>query len=98
MTASEQKTSKRRPSSTTYSRQYRKSHPEMRYAWHAVYQSIRNGRLVKPSECSLCGSSQRIQAHHHKGYDRAHWQDVVWLCRACHIAEDIKARRTGGKQ
>ena len=49
--------------------------------------------------------ARHIQAHHHNGYEREHWLDVVWLCRACHndthrspsvvVAESDAERDTG---
>jgi ribosomal protein S27AE len=54
------------------------------YARGAVSYAIETGKLTKPTECSMCGSSKNIQAHHHKGYDVQHRLDVVWLCGKCH--------------
>jgi hypothetical protein len=52
--------------------------------------AIRDGRLCVPEECESCGSSgpARIEAHHHQGYDEAHWLDVIWLCHSCHMRAD----------
>ena len=40
--------------------------------------------LSRPSRCASCGSEDDLQAHHHNGYDREHWLDVIWLCSRCH--------------
>lgn len=47
----------------------------------AVTQAIRKGQLVRPSVCSRCGGSNRIEAHH---ADYSKPLDVEWLCRRCH--------------
>jgi hypothetical protein len=68
-------------------------------AWHAVKYALTTGKLVRPAKCSHCGKwpgknkrgRSKIEAHHHKGYDRAHQLDVVWLCSRCHRnAEDLR--------
>jgi hypothetical protein len=57
-----------------------------------IYNAIRGKKITKPQKCSNCGGSgKRIEAHHHKGYDEAHWFDIVWLCAKCHkLADRIK--------
>jgi ribosomal protein S27AE len=65
---------------------------KMRRAHRAVDYAIETGRLVRPKECSKCGATGRIEAHHHKGYAREHYLDVVWLCEPCHgTANTVKA-------
>ena len=65
-----------------------------RKARYYVRNAIRNGRLVRSDNCELCGSLDNgsyrsyIEAHHHKGYDREHWLDVIWLCTTCHKKEE----------
>ena len=49
----------------------------------ALAQQIRYHGL-KREPCKDCGARRRVQAHHHKGYDKVHWLDVVWLCSVCH--------------
>lgn len=51
-----------------------------------VGSAIRRGDLIKPDECSVCGSkppSGEIHAHHD---DYSKPLDVRWVCRACHMA------------
>jgi hypothetical protein len=56
----------------------------------AVYRAIKSGDLVKSRCCERCGSADRVQGHHHRGYGGTSQTDVVWLCSACHIAADRK--------
>lgn len=47
--------------------------------------AVKGGRVEKPCCCSVCGRAEtRIEGHHHNGYAKAHWLDVVWLCHGCH--------------
>lgn len=63
------------------------THPERRAAVRAVGRSIRNGTMVRPPECSECGASGKVEAHHHLGYAVEHRRDVLWLCRDCHLQD-----------
>jgi len=61
----------------------------------AVRYAVATGRLTKPAVCSTADGtcSGRIEAHHHKGYDRADWLDVAWLCRRHHLAKHPRGMR-----
>lgn len=55
-------------------------------ASRAVFDAIENGELVRPDVCPECGlSDYGIEAHHHKGYAKKYWLDIVWLCKSCHM-------------
>jgi hypothetical protein len=56
------------------------AHPERRRARIAVGNAARDGRLKK-LPCHRCGTTARVQAHHH---DYSKPLDVEWLCFACH--------------
>jgi hypothetical protein len=61
----------------------------MQQRWIAVgayEQAIRDGVLIPATHCERCGniSSQRLDGHHHNGYEDEHALDVQWLCKACH--------------
>lgn len=49
----------------------------------SVGSAMKQGKLKK-LPCCDCGSVDRISAHHHNGYEKDHWLDVVWLCSECH--------------
>lgn len=54
-------------------------------AHSALTKAVRDGVLVRPDRCELCGSARKpISAHHYKGYAKRYWLTVQWLCRACH--------------
>jgi hypothetical protein len=60
---------------------YRKKYP-LKYAAHIVTRNaIRNGKLISVSICSVCGSSEKVEAHHD---DYTKPLDVRWLCEKCH--------------
>lgn len=59
----------------------------------AVTRALRAGTLVRlPCQHPGCRwrSSRPTEAHHHKGYAREYWLDVIWLCRKHHIEADHK--------
>ncbi len=48
----------------------------------AVTAAVNGGRLVRPTECQVCGAtSNRIHGHHD---DYSKPLDVVWVCPLCH--------------
>ena len=51
-------------------------------ARRAVRNAIISGNLIKLG-CAECEST-KAQAHHHKGYEKNYWLDVVWLCNYHH--------------
>jgi hypothetical protein len=53
----------------------------------AVHHAVAAGVLCRPQFCSRCGLQGNIEGHHHKGYEKEHWLDVVWLCQECHLRE-----------
>lgn len=54
-------------------------------AHNAVARAVKTGKLVRPSKCTKCGCDKsRIEAHHHNGYEKDHWIDVVFICTSCH--------------
>ena len=75
---------------TERKRKWRQSNPEkaqnIRRAGHAVEAALQRGRLRKPSTCECCGMKRKLEAHHHRGYERENWLNVEWLCNPCHAA------------
>lgn len=70
-----------------YQRRKYKTDPAYRLrvqARKAVQGAVLAGILVRPASCPECGKTCVPHAHHHKGYSREHWLDVVWLCAKCH--------------
>jgi hypothetical protein len=51
------------------------------YARIVMAKAIAKGTLIRPSQCSQCGSEQRIDGHH-PNYSQPLL--VEWLCRRCH--------------
>lgn len=60
--------------------------PKKRKARRAINNAVRDGRFphISTQHCDNCGQ-QAQEYHHHNGYDKAHWFDVIPLCRDCHI-------------
>lgn len=55
----------------------------------AVGTAVRRGKLppVSTMVCVVCDEAQAEQWHHHNGYEKEHWLDVVPVCRECHGKE-----------
>ena len=58
--------------------------PECIKAKDAIQRAIKSGKLPRANalQCS-CGERAK-QYHHHKGYDKKFWLDVVPVCISCH--------------
>lgn len=69
-------------------RQYRLRHVDRIKARSAIGRAIRDGKINRGSHCHYCGNESVTQAHHHNGYSREFWLDVIWLCRKCHRVAD----------
>lgn len=60
-------------------------------AQSAVSKAIREGVLVRPDTCELCGSiplpaaHAQIVAHHWQGYEGDAAIDVLWICASCNV-------------
>jgi len=65
-------------------RKYRRLQKQKVAARMAIYKRVANGRIKRPEVCSDCGITCIPEAHHHKGYEREHRLDVIWLCQMCH--------------
>ena len=76
-----QKTSRGKAALKKCRHKYIINNPERRAAHMILGNRIRDGHVIKPKQCSKCGSSGRIHGHH---YDYALPLDVEWLCPKCH--------------
>jgi hypothetical protein len=57
--------------------------PEKYKARSKLLYAIKKGLIVRPSNCSKCDSTTKIEAHH---TDYSKPFDVLWLCRVCHVS------------
>ena len=55
-------------------------------AREAVRRAVNKGILVPAKVCPKCQKQLKTEAHHHKGYEKLHQLDVVWLCHSCHMS------------
>lgn len=65
-------------------RDYRHKFPDRARAREAVHNALNSGRLVKPTECEMCGASGRRLVGHHSSYTYDRRLVVIWLCSKCH--------------
>ena len=55
--------------------------PEKRAARIAVGNAVRDGAILRPTECEICSASADLHGHH-DDYSRP--LEVMWVCTACH--------------
>lgn len=69
-------------------KRYRIHRPEQVKAQRAVNHAVIIGKLVRPNTlvCRYCGAKAQ-KYHHHKGYARECWFDIVPVCNPCHIKQ-----------
>jgi ssDNA-binding Zn-finger/Zn-ribbon topoisomerase 1 len=58
-------------------------------ATNSVSRAIRDGRLMRGTECHYCSATEGIEAHHWTYYRPL---DVTWLCKRCHRIADMARR------
>jgi hypothetical protein len=60
-------------------------------AIRAVAKEVTAGRMppVHTLKCSNCGVKALVY-HHHKGYEKEFWLDVIPLCGTCHKESHIE--------
>lgn len=68
-----------------YARQNPKAHPEKdpakRSARVMLGNAVRDGKVVKPTDCEVCSYPADVHGHHD---DYSKPLDVIWCCTACH--------------
>ena len=63
----------------------RERYPERHQARHKVNYAVFCGHLPRANTqpCAICGNAA-CQYHHHKGYAKKYWLDVILVCQDCH--------------
>jgi len=61
--------------------QHRIDNPDKAIARHAIQNAIRDGKIMRPTTCSVCGCVRKVESHH-PDYTKPF--EVVWVCRPCH--------------
>jgi hypothetical protein len=55
---------------------------QMRKAVQKLCRAVDSGKLIRPSECSMCGVLNTQIIGHHEDYDKP--LEVIWVCLKCH--------------
>ncbi len=58
-----------------------KKYRHIKQAGQKVKDAIKYGKLIRPKNCCLCGSENKIEGHH-ADYDKP--LEVIWVCQKCH--------------
>lgn len=66
---------------TLVMRRYAAANPEKRKAQRSANKAVRQGRLIRPNQCSSCGKSC-VPEGHHPDYSKR--LEVIWVCIECH--------------
>ena len=56
-------------------------YPKRSSARYSVQNAVRDGKLMKPENCSKCNASGNIHGHH-SDYNKP--LEVIWFCESCH--------------
>ena len=72
---------KRRASLSASYKESCKRKPGKYRSRYEISNALRSGKLIKPKNCSMCGSDKRIEAHH---VDYRSPLNIVWVCFSCH--------------
>jgi len=75
------KTEKGKIAITRALKNYHERYPLKRASHVITGNAIRDGRLIKPKNCSECTSVEKIEGHHD---DYTNPLNVRWLCNKCH--------------
>ena len=82
----------RNANNISYHHKTKKKYPEKCKSVMCVNNAIHTKKIVKPSECSQCGCTDKQIQGHHWSYLEENWLDVIWLCANCHTQEHIRLR------
>ena len=60
-------------------------YPKKHSAHRTIAREIELGRIPKASDCTCynCGK-HAVEYHHHNGYAKRYYRDVIPLCKGCH--------------
>jgi len=61
--------------------QWKKANRDKVHAHSAVERAVKSGKIIPKQLCEVCGSSGRLEAHHH---DYTKKLEIIWLCKVCH--------------
>lgn len=58
-----------------------KKYPEKQIAREKLNSAVKQGKIIKPKRCDICGERRRVEGHHG---DYSKPLSVLWVCRQCH--------------
>lgn len=76
------KTDAGKKKSAAAKKRWQEKEPVKRAAHVILGNAVRDGKIKKPTVCSICGSHGKIHGHHE---DYTKPLDVIWCCPKCHV-------------
>jgi hypothetical protein len=73
----------KRPVDPEVNRRRRNANPAKYKAQTAVGNALRDGKIIRPESCEVCGVAGEVHGHH---ADYSVPLGVVWVCVKCHSA------------
>jgi hypothetical protein len=78
-----QKTENGKQSLSKSHKKYKIKYPDRNFAVTSLNNAVRDGKISKPFNCSVC-NQDRIRIHgHHNDYSKPF--EVTWMCHRCHM-------------
>lgn len=74
---------------------HRDKYPDRSKARRKLTKAIETSKIIKPTSCGHCGTSEKKIQGHHWSYLPEHWLDVIWLCTSCHGKEHKRLNELG---
>lgn len=68
----------------------KEKYPEKYLARTRLNNAIQYKKIKRPKICQSCNKKRKVDGHHHKGYAKKYWYNVLWFCRKCHFAHETK--------
>jgi len=92
-----QKTDAGKKSMNKSKKKWIENNKEKRKTHHAVNNAVRDGKLIKPKDCQVCGKIENRIHGHHENYDNP--LDVIWVCSKCHtvLHKNRSCPKVGGR-
>ena len=70
-------------------KKHREKFREKNLARVILNNAVRDGNILKPEHCGICGGKAKLEAHH---FDYSKPLEVIWVCDSCHKGIHVMLR------